>query len=231
MSFRKIYDAMTKGPLIEEAFGKVEIMHDLARESFLLSFECLFEEDMATADKCLEHLSSEDIKINKLERQIRKEVFEYMAVSTAPNINASLILVSTVIDYERIGDISQNIAELNHLFPAKLEEDEYKDCILAIKANLLEIFDYTKASVREGDSEKALKAVALHDEVKNLHSQLIEALNKDPDLSAHTGMLYALLSYYLRRINGHLGNISSTALGTFPKMGFLSRTEMIDLDE
>ena len=226
MSFRRIYDAMTRGPLIVEAFGKVEDMHDLTRDNFQNACECFIGKDTAS---CASSISAEDKKINKMEMEIRKQVFEYLAVSSTPNVNASLILVSTVIDYERIGDLSKNISQLPILFPCEIEEDEYIQQAKKMRNNIIEIFNLTKAAVRDGDLEKAQRAIRLHDENKEIHNQILEKLNEDASLSAKKGIIYALLSYYLRRINGHLGNISSTAINSFPKMGFTGN--MKDLDE
>lgn len=217
MPFKKMYDALTKWPIITEAFTKTDEMHKLAREHFVQAFECVYTSDSGS---CSIALKEEDKKINNLEKEIRKQVYEYLAVSSAPNVNASLILANTVIDYERIGDLCKNIANLHNLFPAKLEHDEYDATIATMREKLLSIFDLTRASLQEADSKKAREAIRLHDEVKELHAKMIKMLNEDQSLTPLRGMFYALLCYYLRRVNGHLSNISSTALTTFPTMGF-----------
>ncbi len=222
MSFRRIYDALTKGPMIEEAYGKVEGMHDLSRENFEAAMDCLFGgEEKACARKVV----AEDKRLNRMEIEIRKEVFQYLAISSAPNVNASLILVSTVIDYERIGDICKNIAQLPQLFPLKLEEDYYSKQMNVSKKKILTIFDLTITAVKEGELEKAKKAMRLHDEIKDIHDEMIKRLNREKDFTVRQGMFYALLGYYIRRINGHLGNICSTAITSFPEMGFKERDE------
>ncbi len=217
MPFKKIYDAMTKGPLLMEAFEQAGEMHDLAKEEVELAFECLFGE----CDKdALRKLRLEDKRLNRMEVEIRKDIFEYLAVTSAPNINASLILVSTIIDYERIGDISKNIAQLGMIFPTELDEQEYISKIKEMKCKVIEIFDLTKGALIDEDEEKARKVFRLHDEIKDIHVALVKDLNTDNNLMVKNAISYALLSYYLRRINAHLANISSTTLNTFPHMGF-----------
>ena len=47
-----------------------------------------------------------------------------------------------------------------------------------------------------------------------------DLLNEPTDLTVKQGITYALLGYYIRRVNAHLGNLSSTAVTSFPEMGF-----------
>ena len=210
MSFRKIYDALTKGPMLEESFGRVEEMHDATKEMFELSFKCLFETKKVRT--CDNDLGAMDKKVNQMEKEIRKEVFEYLAITSSPNVSASMLLVSTVIDYERIGDLSKNISQLGGLFHTDLDDEWYRAQIDLIEDKMLTIFDLTKEAVKDGDPEKGKKVVRLHDEIKDIHNEIVKKLNEDPNLTPQKGMTYALLTYYLRRINGHLSNVSSTAI-------------------
>ncbi len=225
MSFKRVYDALTKGPLLEEAFGRLEDMHDLARSNFEASFDCLFGGEEKV---CAREIAAEDKRINEMEIQIRKEVFEYLAISSAPNVNASLILISTVIDYERIGDICKNIAQLGLQFPEELDGDEYMEDINRMKDGILKQFDLVKGAVIDGDFGKAKAAIAIHDEIKDIHNHLVGQINTDPNLTVKQGITYALLGYYIRRINAHLGNIGSTAIRSFPKIGFTKKGEDLD---
>ncbi|UCF08237.1 MAG: PhoU domain-containing protein, partial [Thermoplasmata archaeon] len=121
MPFKRIYDALTKAPLLEDAYSDASEMHKLAKEMFEESTACLIGCEVEVAKK----MSLEDKRINKLEKKIRRKVMEYLAVSTAPNLSASLILISIVIDYERLGDLCKNIAQVCIEYPADFGDEEY----------------------------------------------------------------------------------------------------------
>ena len=215
MSLKKIFDALTKGPLIEKAFDRVEEIHNLTLEMFEKSFEVLINQK----DEIIDDIIKDDDKIDLIEMKIRKEIFEYLAISSAPNLNASLILTAVIKDYERIGDISANIAQLNRLYPTKLEEHVYLDEIYKMKNNINEIFKLTIDAFENEDYKKAKNALKLHDDVKEYHINIIKHLNDDKDIETNKAICYALLSYYLRRINAHLANINTTVTGTVATIG------------
>ncbi len=216
MSFKRIYDALTKAPLLEKAYNNAWGMHKRAKEMFEESAKCLIGCDISVAKR----LSLEDKRINKYEKKIRREVMEYLAVTSAPNLNASLVLISIVIDYERIGDLCKNIAQLCIEYPADFTEEQYVKDINAIKANISNLFDLTLIAIEQSDSEKAKEAIGIHDRVKEIHNRIIQRLNEDEKISTTNAISYALLTGYFRRINAHLANICTGVLYPFPALGF-----------
>jgi phosphate uptake regulator len=186
---------LTKAPLLENAYNDASEMHKLAKEMFEESTKCLIGCDVDVAKK----LGLEDKRINKREKRVRRKVMEYLAVTSAPNLNASLVLISIVIDYERIGDLCKNIAQLCI---------EYK------------MFDLTLVAMEQSDEEKAKEVIAIHDKVKGIHNSIIKKLNEDDKISTTNAISYALLTGYFRRINAHLANICTGVLHPFPALGF-----------
>ena len=59
--------------------------------------------------------------INAYEREVRRKVFTHLAVTGERDLHAGLVLVSVVIDIERIGDYTKNIVELALHHPDKLD--------------------------------------------------------------------------------------------------------------
>ncbi|UCE36325.1 MAG: hypothetical protein JSW00_12420 [Thermoplasmata archaeon] len=216
MSFKRIYDALTKAPLLEKAYNDAWKMHALVKEMFEESSKCLIGCDISVAKK----LSLEDKRINKAEKKIRREVMEYLAVTTAPNLSASLILISIVIDYERIGDLCKNIAQVCIEYPADFDDEEYVKDINEIKNNLSKMFDLTLVAIEQSDTEKAKEAIGIHDNIKEIHNSIIKRLNEDEKISTTNAISYALLTGYFRRINAHLANICTGVLYPFPALGF-----------
>lgn len=216
MPFKRIYDALTKAPLLENAYGDAWEMHKLAKEMFVESTDCLIGCEVEVAKK----MSLEDKRINKLEKKVRRKVMEYLAITTAPNLSASLILISIVIDYERIGDLCKNIAQVCIEYPADFGDDEVVKDIFAMKDNLDTMFDLTLVAIEQSDSEKAKEVIGMHNKVKEIHNNIIKRLNHDDKISTTNAISYAMLTGYLRRINAHLANICTGVLHPFPALGF-----------
>jgi phosphate uptake regulator len=216
MFAKKIYDALTKSVLLERGFNDLRNMHELAKEMFEESTQCIIGCDISVAKK----MSLEDKRINKLEKKIRRQVMEYLAITTAPNLSAPLILISIVIDYERIGDLCKNIAQLCIEYPADFTDENYVLDINEIKTNLLKMFDLTLEAIEQSDIEKAKKVIGIHDRNKDIHNSIITRLNKDEKISTTNAISYALLTGYFRRINAHLANIATGVLHPFPALGF-----------
>ncbi len=67
----------------------------------------------------------QDVKINKLERVIRKQVLSHLAIrANSPHLPYCLALMSLVKDVERIGDYAKNLSEIPDFSPAALPDDE-----------------------------------------------------------------------------------------------------------
>jgi phosphate uptake regulator len=66
-----------------------------------------------------------DVRVNQLQRQIRKQVVTHLSVSgNRPDVPYSLLLISLVKDVERIGDYAKNLADLNDIRAGVLPEDD-----------------------------------------------------------------------------------------------------------
>jgi phosphate uptake regulator len=214
--FREVWDAISKSKMLIKIWEDAGKMHKESKKMFQLSFNCL----IACDDKLACNLSKEDIRINKFEVLIRNEILEYLAINRSPNLNASLILSSVVMDYERIGDICKNIAQLTLLFPAKLNDDEYMKIITHMKESILGAFDLTYQAFQKDDRNKAKKVIKGHEGLKGLHAALVQKINENKKLDPKKAIVYASLGSYLRRISAHLKNISSGVINPFPELGF-----------
>jgi phosphate transport system protein len=216
MMFKELFDAIFKGNILESAFEAVNHMHDQAQTMYTLSTECLIE----NKDEIAKEISSEDHVINVAVREIRKEILEYLAINSSPDISASLLLTGIVIDYERIGDYCKNIAQLGLMYPTKLKPSPYFNILMKMHKNIAAMFDLTIASLTESDIEKAEHVLKMHVTTKRLHQNIISKLNKEKSTDARTAIVYALATEYLRRISAHLQNIASTVVQPFDKVGF-----------
>ncbi|MDI6916526.1 MAG: PhoU domain-containing protein [Thermoplasmatales archaeon] len=216
MGFRMIYDALTKSRLLQKTYKDIGEMNRECKKIFERSFDCLVQ----NKDKEALELSNEDKKINKYEVDIRNSILGYLAVNTAPDLNAALILTSVVIDHERIGDYCKIIAQLGLLYPAKLEGNEYMDIVNNMRDTIVEQFDLAHTAFETSDVEKAKNVIASYSGIKTLHDALVHKLNKEKEIEINKAIAYASLGIYLRRISAHLKNICTSVVKPFPEIGF-----------
>ena len=105
--FRNIWDALKKNPLIDESYEIMDDLHNQTGKMFIIAIKALMDQD---ADP--EEVIKMDKEVNKNVQRARRKVFEYFSLSSVPNIHGGLILISLVIDYERIGDYAKDLANI-----------------------------------------------------------------------------------------------------------------------
>ncbi|MCP4753210.1 MAG: PhoU domain-containing protein, partial [Proteobacteria bacterium] len=92
---------------LKKEFGQFVGMLTMARELYHLIVEAL------RSGKKSEELETTvyqtDIKIDKLEREIRKALVTHLSFNPGQQIAGSLILMSVVKDAERLGDFCKNL--------------------------------------------------------------------------------------------------------------------------
>jgi phosphate uptake regulator len=115
--FRQIFELFRKENLLQQAYDRSQDMLEADREMFLAAMRSLREHDDAKIDI---DIYAKDQLINAYEREVRRKVLTHLAVTSSRSVQACLVLVSIVIDIERIGDLTKNIVELALLHPGKL---------------------------------------------------------------------------------------------------------------
>ena len=65
-------------------------------------------------------LYARDIRVNKTERRIRRQIVEHLAIRPGGDVPACLVLMSLVKDVERIGDYCKNLYEVRAVLGREL---------------------------------------------------------------------------------------------------------------
>lgn len=216
MKFTSLFRALSGSTLLEKAYSETERVHRATLQMFLNSVDSITGGSMS----CEVSVIQKDKEINREIVDIRRELFNYVSISSNPNIAAVLSLTSIVIDYERIGDYSKNIAQLPTVVKGRLTNEYYSERILRMNRMLKQIFDLTGRAFIKENEEEAKEAVRIHEKVKKLHLDLLQKMDVDENLSRQEAIFYALLSNFFRRINAHLSNICTAIYQPFPKIGF-----------
>lgn len=191
----------------------------LDNEMFIDSVKALrIEKEGGLADEVL----LKDKQINKSERNIRKKVLTHLCVSDKTDISAGLILTSIVIDIERIGDYTKNIADLAILYKDKILKGYKFDEEITEMENKIKIyFDYTIDAFANSNEEAARNVTSDYKQISGLCTEMkIELISGNLDIPVSDAVSLALYMRFLKRVAAHLYNICTSIVNPFPRIGY-----------
>jgi len=208
-----------KDTLMDRAYQRSYLMLDLTREMFSRAKESLrhLEDNQVNVD-----IYDKDSEINKYEREVRRNVFNHLAVSGAAKLPSGLALVSIIIDIERIGDYTKNIVELALNHPGKLHGGKFEEDLQRVEQALEDNFAKTRDCFESCDETAALKLLEEYKWVNPICDKILIGLIKEEDKNIHPGDAVSLAIYFrwLKRINSHLRNITTSVVNPFDRIGF-----------
>ena len=163
-----------------------------------------------------------DKKVNSYEREVRRMVFNHLAVMGTADLPSGLALTCIIVDIERIGDYAKNMVELALEHPGRLHGGEFEKKISHIEEALSDNFIQTKKCFEEGDADLALQLLEKYAWVNDVCDEIVVAVIKERDENIKPGEAAALALYtrWLKRINSHLRNITTSVVNPFDRIGF-----------
>jgi phosphate uptake regulator len=165
-------------------------------------------------------IAAEDKKINKLQRQIRKDaLLRAVASEDGFDLPFCLSLMNVVKDVERIGDYAKDLAKLAEKAPAS-DGSPYDH--LALEAEKIGV--RMAQILQESDQ---IKAVNLIEEGKDLRRRLnAELFARVASDELGAGRHVLCLQYYLR-IVGHMMNVLSTIVTPLHRMDYTGKRNLL----
>ncbi|MCH8936264.1 MAG: PhoU domain-containing protein, partial [Gemmatimonadetes bacterium] len=98
-------------------------MLSLTRDQTVRAGQIFFSKPASPEERT--QIYKQDVKVNKLERKIRKQVIAHLSIAgNSADVPYSLLLMSLVKDVERIGDYAKNLAETLDVSGAILPDDD-----------------------------------------------------------------------------------------------------------
>lgn len=216
---KELFSVFKRGTLLDRAYQRSYLMLDITREMFLKAKKSLRH----TADNKIDiDIYDKDLEINRYEREVRRDVFNHLAVSGVETLPSGLVLVSIIIDIERIGDYTKNIVELAMNHPDKLSGGKFESDLQKVETAVEENFLATKKCFQEANSENALELLKKYEWVSRVCDTDLIALVKEEDPTIRPGNAVSLALYFrwLKRINSHLRNITTSVVNPFDRIGF-----------
>jgi len=212
--FREFFEIWRKAGLLGMATGEVEKMLLMAKDMFIFSLRVLMDKEKEEED-----IYEIDQKLNKLMINVRKKILEHLSVNPSQDVTSCLILITIIIDIERIGDYSKNLVELSHRYPSPLKEG-YTERIREIKNEITELFDQTINAFKNADIDLGKEIMARHAKLAPRCEKIIDDLIEDTEISSKIGIVYTLLARHLKRVSAHLKNIASSVVNPFHRLGY-----------
>lgn len=225
-TFQEIGDIWEKQPILEKA-RKIAV-DVLKRDKYmfnevsnvLLTGEVLRKTKGVKPESIVDILTEEDKKINELSSEIRRKVMDYLAENSAPKVEASLMLVTLVVDLERLGDYSKDLAKLTLLTAPNVESMKYMSDVRKYQHTVIRMFDVTLEAFENRDKEKAKEVMDTNVKLRNQTDVLLHKLNMDTEIRGREGLIYTLYIRFFRRVAAHLENVASSVISPFPYLGF-----------
>lgn len=217
--FKTLTSMFQKENLIEQALNECHEMLALDWEMFQESTKALRETE--TTPSAL-NIPDADKRVNKYERDVRRKVITHLSV-TGDDVTAGLVVVSVVIDIERIGDYTKNIYELARTHSAKLDAGKSEEKLKSVEDRIADLFQRTSKVFKDGDEDGARAIMAEYkEELAADCDAIIDSIvaGKTEDLSAGKAAAVALYTRYLKRIASHLRTIVTSVVNPFPRLGY-----------
>jgi phosphate uptake regulator len=211
----KLFSKWRQSILLKEALKETEESFEKVRKMFLLSMEYVFENE-----KKEDELYNMDKEINSLQIDIRKKLFEHLAINPQQDITECLLLITIIIDIERLGDYSKNIAEIPQLYHLKLKEGPHLKVATDMRRKLESLFQKTEKVFKEVNKKEAKILTNEYTQLNHLCDDTILKLTQDSTLTSSDAISFTLLFRYFKRISSHLRNIATSVINPFYSIGY-----------
>ena len=218
--FKQIFEIFKSDSLYEQALIECHEMLDIDLTMFKASIQSLRKSDTSEIDI---DIYAMDKKINEFERDVRRKIMTHLAIGGKEDIGSGLVLVSVVIDIERIGDYTKNIYDLAVNHPEILDGNTLENRLSQVESASLDLFESSIDAFKNQNIEKARELMAMY---KEKISAQCDSITKDiitgklPNIDVGKGTAIAMYARYLKRISAHSRNLISSIVNPFERIGY-----------
>lgn len=226
--WRKLINMWKSDNLLEQAWEQSFEMLDITQEMFLEAVRILRESDDKEVSQ---EIRRRDQIVNVYEQEVRRKVMTHCAFQGPNELPGGLVLISIVIDMERLGDYTKNIVDLVSYHPEKLEGGKFEKDLQKVEAAVKDNFVHTKACIESSNVAAALSLLKEYEWVSRVSDGRLKDLIQEKDKNISPGDSAALTLYFrwLKRINSHLRNITTSVVNPFDRIGFKPESKNEDI--
>mgnify|MGYP001469645083 CR=1 FL=1 len=218
--FKQIFELFKSDSLYEQALTECHEMLEIDREMFNESTKSLRRSD--TAEIPID-IYAMDKKINEFERDVRRKVMTHLVVSGNEDLGSGLILVSVVIDIERIGDYTKNIYDLAVQHPKKLLAGSLEETLSDMEKSTQEFLNKAIDAFKSQDIDAARKLmVEYKTDISSTSNDIVNSIvsGSNNEFSSNEAGSLCLYARYLKRIAAHSRNLVSSIVNPFERIGY-----------
>ncbi|MBA2669727.1 MAG: PhoU domain-containing protein [Gemmatimonadetes bacterium] len=201
---------------LEEIEDKVQQMLAHDRHEFDLAMSALMGDKVAS--EVNRELRDTDQKVNRLEREIRRQLVVHASVFGGIDTPAVLVYMSIVKDVERVGDYAKNILDLA-LDGANLSTvpdiDQWRD----LAAEVSELITQAGTVFRARDAERCRPLLSRGDQLLDIFDNGVSDLVKG-EAEESQAVPRALTHRYLKRVVAHLMNLLSAVVMPLDRLDY-----------
>ncbi len=213
-----LLDMFRKETLLDDSLIQAQKMLEEGRVMFITAVHSLREQDSSEMPF---NIREKDRLINALQQQVRRDLLTHLSISGIKDMNASMVLASIVIDLERIGDYTKNIAELAEWHPKRLQAGRFEEQLQVSEERVRELFDGVIGALQKSDDTLASEILADHRNLtQRCDETMRELISGEDKLDKPEAVTLALYLRYLKRVGAHLTNIASGIVNPFHRIGF-----------
>ncbi len=204
-------------PQIHELSEQFKEMLGIA-EKMVLEASKLYWDNEPAPDR-VQALREHDIKVNQLERQIRKKAATHLTVSARQDVPYALLMMSLVKDVERLGDYAKNLSEASQLVSTPLPDDELTRELRDIRDS---VENLAKEAANVLDDSNVERATRLTTEGRTVAKRCDALLAKlaASDYSPGNVVKLTLGARYYKRLDAHLLNLISSLIMPLHKLDY-----------
>jgi phosphate uptake regulator len=221
-----LLNAFRKDSLFTQAVDECHTMLDLDWSMYEASTRSLRQSN--TGEIQLD-VAATDKRINAYERDVRRKVMTHLAVSdTTADLPSGLVLVTVVIDIERIGDYTKNIYELARAHPKRLDGGSLELRLHEVESGVTQVFQDMIPTFKTHDPAKAREIMIGYKEGLSAACESITmdiVAGKVKDLPSEDAAAVALYARYLKRIAAHSRNIVTSIVNPFHRIGYREKVD------
>tara|TARA_Y100000748_G_C15377506_1_gene442338 strand:+ start:63 stop:728 length:666 start_codon:yes stop_codon:yes gene_type:complete len=218
--FKQIFEIFKSDSLYEQALTECHEMLEIVREMFNESVKSLRNSDTAEIPV---DIYAMDKKINAFERDVRRKVMTHLAVGGKEDIGSGLILVSVVIDIERMGDYTKNIYDLAVQHPKKLAAGSFEDTLADMEKTTKEFLNQAIDAFKQQDIDSARTLMTDYKkDISSISNEIVNTIvsGQNAEFSSDKAGALCLYARYLKRIAAHSRNLVSSIVNPFERIGY-----------
>ncbi len=217
--WKSIKELWKSDNLLAQAWKDSYRMLDIDQEMFGQAVECLRHSENPDARDAI---LARDKEVDAFEQEVRRKVLTHCSVRAGSDLTGAMMLVTIVIDIERIGDYTKNIVELARSYPTRLDAGPMEGDLQRIEATVATNFSLTRRAIEASDEAVANEVLKATTWLSKLCDDRVRDLVAAPvgDMTVNQSTALALYFRQLKRINSHLGDIATAVVNPFDRIGF-----------